>query len=58
LFVEEGGEVENFGEESEMTLKNATWETLLNWLVRSKKTAMGEGTKLFVDWGREIYFST
>jgi len=45
------------GNESAMTLKNASWETLLNWLVRSKKTATREGG-MPVDWGREIYFST
>ena len=40
-----------------MTLKNASRETLLNWLVRSKKIAAREGRMSF-DWGREIYFST
>ena len=45
------------GKESVMTLKNASRETLLNWLVRSKKTAAREG-RVSVDWGREIYFST
>ncbi len=35
LFVEEGGEGEDFGE-GVMSLKNSSRETLLNWLVRSK----------------------
>ena len=38
-----------------MTLKNASWETLLNWLVRSKKTTARKGSRMPVDWGREIY---
>jgi hypothetical protein len=37
-----------------MTLKNASRETLLTWLVRSKRTAAREG-RMPVDWGREIY---
>jgi hypothetical protein len=40
-----------------MTLKNASRETLLNWLVRSKRTAAREG-RMPVDWRREINFST
>ena len=39
------------------TLNNTAQETLLNWLVRSKKTAAREG-RMSVDWGREINFST
>ena len=42
------------GKESAMTLKKASRETLLNWLVRSKKTATQEG-RMPVDCGREIY---
>ena len=57
LFIEEVVRVRKSGKESVMTLKNASWEALLNWLVSSKKTAAREG-RVPVDWGREIYFST
>ena len=40
-----------------MTLKKASRDTLLNWLVRSKKTPVREG-RLSLDWGSVIYFST
>ena len=39
-----------------MTLKNSSRETLLNWFVRSKKTAARVGS-LFVRWGWSINFS-
>ena len=45
------------GKESAMTLKKASRDTLLNWLVRSKKTPAREG-KVFLDWGSVMYFST
>ena len=60
MSVEEGGEGEYISgkeSETEMTLKKALWETLLNWFVRPKKTAVREG-RMPVDWGREIYVST
>ncbi len=42
------------GKESAMTLKKALREMLLNWFVRSKKTATREG-RMPVDCGREMY---
>ena len=36
------------GKESVMTLKKASRDTLLNWLVRSKKTPAREG-RVFLD---------
>jgi hypothetical protein len=39
-----------------MTLKNSSRETLLNWFVRSKKTA-ARVDSLLVRWGRSINFS-
>jgi len=38
------------GKDVSMTLKNSSRDTLLNWLVRSKKTAAREGGVL-VRWG-------
>jgi hypothetical protein len=60
MFVEEcgeGGYISGKESETEMTLKKASWETLLNWFVRPKKTAVREG-KMPDDWVKEIYFST
>ena len=40
-----------------MTLNKASQEMLLNWFVRSKKTAVRVGRMPF-DLGRKMYFST
>ncbi len=40
-----------------ITLKNSLRETLLNWFVRSKKTAARVGGSLLVRWGWSINFS-
>jgi len=45
------------GKESVMTLKKASLDTLLSWLVRSRKTPAHEGG-VFLDWESVIYFST
>ena len=39
-----------------MTLKNSSQDTLLNWLVRSKKMAAREG-RVLVRWGVWMNFS-
>ncbi len=44
------------GKDVSMTLKNSSQDTLLNWLVRSKKTAAWEG-RVFVRWGVWMNFS-
>ena len=46
LVVEEFGEGGTSGKEVLMTLKNSLRETLLNWFVRSKKTAAHVGSLL------------
>jgi len=38
------------GKDVSITLKNSSQDTLLNWLVRSKKTAAREG-RVLVCWG-------
>jgi hypothetical protein len=44
------------GKDVSMTLKNSSRDTLLNWLVRSKKTAAREG-RVLVRWGVWMNFS-
>ena len=44
------------GKEVSITLKNSSCETLLNWLVRSKKMAARVGS-LLEHWGQLISFS-
>jgi hypothetical protein len=55
LVVEEFGEGEEFGKGGFDDVEEFLWKTLLNWFVRSKKTAARVGS-LLVRWGRSINF--